>query len=102
MATKNSKPKSKQVAKKIVIEKDTVIPAKEAEKLTDKEVITITANPNDIIIEEQPVIEAEPIVEKTICRVLVAAPTYYVINKNGQAITIHEKNNYRRGDEILK
>lgn len=35
------------------------------------------------------------------CRVLVATPSYYVINKNGEKITINKKNNYHRGEEIL-
>nr|DAJ39035.1 MAG TPA: mauD utilization (mau) D family protein [Caudoviricetes sp.] len=54
----------------------------------------------------------EPIVEeaktkttkkekKTICRVIVATPSYFVIDKNGEIITIEENNNYHKGEEIL-
>ena len=38
---------------------------------------------------------------KVPCRVLVATPSYYVINKNGEKITINKKNTYHKGEEIL-
>lgn len=39
--------------------------------------------------------------EKTVCRVLVATPSYFVIDKNGEQITVNKKNNYHRNEEIL-
>lgn len=38
---------------------------------------------------------------KTVCRVIVATPTYFVINKNGEKITVRKKNNYVKGQDIL-
>ena len=38
---------------------------------------------------------------KTVCRVLVATPSYFVIDKNGKKITVNKKNNYHRNEEIL-
>lgn len=38
---------------------------------------------------------------KIVCRVLVATPSYFVIDKNGEKITVNKKNNYHRNEEIL-
>ena len=38
---------------------------------------------------------------KAVCRVLVATPSYFVIDKNGEKITVNKKNNYHRNEEIL-
>ena len=38
---------------------------------------------------------------KTVCRVLVATPSYFVIDKNGEQITVNKKNNYHRNEDIL-
>ena len=38
---------------------------------------------------------------KTVCRILVATPSYFVIDKNGEKITVNKKNNYHRNEEIL-
>ena len=38
---------------------------------------------------------------KTVCRVLVATPSYFVIDKNGEKITVNKKNNYHRNEEVL-
>ena len=40
-------------------------------------------------------------ITKTVCRVLVATPSYFVIDKNGEKITVNNKNNYHRNEEIL-
>lgn len=37
---------------------------------------------------------------KSICRVIVATPSYFVINKDGETITIKKKNTYHKGEEI--
>ena len=39
--------------------------------------------------------------EKKLCKVIIATPTYFVIEKDGEKITIEEKNNYKRNDGIL-
>ena len=33
--------------------------------------------------------------------VIVATPTYFVINRKGETITVHKNNRYMRGQEIL-
>lgn len=38
--------------------------------------------------------------EKVPCKVLLAKPSYFVIEKNGEKITINKKNNYHRGEGI--
>ena len=38
---------------------------------------------------------------KAVCRVLVATPSYFVIDKNGEKITVNKKNNYHRNEEVL-
>ena len=38
---------------------------------------------------------------KIVCRVLVATPSYFVIDKNGEKITVNKKNNYHRNEEVL-
>ena len=38
--------------------------------------------------------------QKSVCRVIVATPSYFVIDKNGETITIKKKNTYHRGEEI--
>ena len=40
-------------------------------------------------------------ITKTVCRVLVATPSYFVIDKNGEKITVNKKNDYHRNEEIL-
>lgn len=37
---------------------------------------------------------------KSVCRVVVATPSYFVIDKNGETITINKKNTYHKGEEI--
>lgn len=37
---------------------------------------------------------------KSICRVIVATPSYFVIDKNGETITINKKNTYHKGEEV--
>lgn len=39
--------------------------------------------------------------KKKLCKVIIATPTYFVIEKDGKKITIEEKNNYKRNDGIL-
>ena len=37
---------------------------------------------------------------KSVCRVIVATPSYFVVNKDGETITIKKKNTYHKGEEI--
>lgn len=50
--------------------------------------------------------EVEPTVEKVELKVaeyevILATPTYFIINKNGVNVTINKKNNYKRGDMVI-
>lgn len=75
------------------------------EKTIEKIVETETVEEPIIETEEVPAIEVEePKVEEikgtTEYEIILARPTYYVINKNGQNITIKEINNYKKGDKV--
>lgn len=37
---------------------------------------------------------------KSVCRVIVATPSYFVVNKDGEVITVKKKNTYHKGEEI--
>ena len=37
---------------------------------------------------------------KSVCRVIVATPSYFVVNKDGEIITVKKKNTYHKGEEI--
>lgn len=39
--------------------------------------------------------------KKTICRIVVATPSYFVVQKNDEIVRVNNKNNYKRGDEII-
>lgn len=64
----------------------------------------------DIIVEDEPEIiqvvkvptQDDTIVyeQKGICKVVLATPSYYIINKNGSNITIYGKNDKKRGDTV--
>ena len=57
-----------------------------------------TSVEDTVIVEE----ETENVTEeKTLCRILLATPTYFVVSKKGVSITINEKNDYKRGDEVI-
>ena len=67
-------------------------------------------NKEEVVVEstkdlEAPVVTEEEIrkknITKTVCRVLVATPSYFVIDKNGEKITVNKKNDYHRNEEIL-
>lgn len=66
------------------------------------------------IVVTEPVIESEeavvtsniePTVEKKNeaieYRVILATPTYFIINKNGVNVTINKRNNYKKGDVVV-
>ena len=38
--------------------------------------------------------------QKSVCRVIVATPSYFVVNKDGEIITVKKKNTYHKGEEI--
>lgn len=40
------------------------------------------------------------LVDTTEYEIILATPSYYVVNKDGINITINEINNYKRGDKV--
>lgn len=61
---------------------------------------------NKVIREPKNVSEKEEITKKeVVCqtkeyKVLLSAPTYYIIDKNGVNVTIKGQNNYKKGDIV--
>ena len=55
----------------------------------------------EIIVDNQ----EKPIVEEKSSAheydVILATPTYYIVNKDGFNITIKELNNYKKGDKVI-
>ena len=82
--------KNKQNKEEIVVESaknlDTPVVTEEEIEEEKKSIGTTTRKKNTV---------------KTVCRVLVATPSYFVIDKNGEKITVNKKNNYHRNEEIL-
>lgn len=59
---------------------------------------------NNIEKNKNVIKKVEPKVNKSkkeICRIIVATPSYFVIKKGTEVITVNKKNNYRRGQDIL-
>lgn len=85
---------------------------KNTKKANVKEKAIETQKVVEIEVVEEPIIETEtvsaieveePKVEKkdTIeYEIILARPTYYIINRNGQNVTIKEINNYKKGDKV--
>ena len=64
-----------------------------------KDLETLVVAEEEIKEEKKPARKENTV--KTVCRVLVATPSYFVIDKNGEKITVNKKNNYHRNEEIL-
>ena len=81
-------------------------------KNKEKEVIEETKADEKAVETTKPVESTTPTEEKktttknakkmpkSVCRVIVATPSYFVINKDGETITIKKKNTYHKGEEI--
>ena len=82
--------KNKQNKEEVIIEKnkDLEVPVVAKEKTKEEKKTTRTTTEKKSAV-------------KTACRVLVATPSYFVINKNGEKITVNKKNNYHKNEEIL-
>ena len=78
----------KNKEKEVIEETKFVETAKSVESTTPTEEKKITTTKNT---KKMP---------KSVCRVIVATPSYFVINKDGETITIKKKNTYHKGEEI--
>lgn len=78
----------KNKEKEVIEETKSVETAKSVESITPTEEKKTTTTKNTKKIP------------KSVCRVIVATPSYFVINKDGETITIKKKNTYHKGEEI--
>ena len=78
----------KNKEKEVIEETKSVETAKSVEPITPTEEKKTTTTKNT---KKMP---------KSVCRVIVATPSYFVINKDGETITIKKKNTYHKGEEI--
>lgn len=78
----------KNKEKEVIEETKAVETAKSVESTTPIEEKKTTTTKN---IKKMP---------KSVCRIIVATPSYFVINKDGETITIKKKNTYHKGEEI--
>ena len=78
----------KNKEKEVIEERKTVEVAKSIESTTPTEEKKTTTTKNT---KKMP---------KSVCRVIVATPSYFVINKDGETITVKKKNTYHKGEEI--
>ena len=78
----------KNKEKEVIEETKSVETAKSVESITptEEKKTTTTKNTKKML--------------KSVCRVIVATPSYFVINKDGETITIKKKNTYHKGEEI--
>lgn len=79
---------NKNKEKEVIEETKSVETAKSVESITPTEEKKTTTTKNT---KKMP---------KSVCRVIVATPSYFVINKDGETITIKKKNTYHKGEEI--
>ena len=96
MANKRNYKKKVEETKTEVIEE--IIPVEVEEKLVEEPSPTIETEE----VEEKPKVDEEDKkVIDTKYEVILATPTYYIINKNGKNITIKEVNSYKKGDIVI-
>ena len=79
---------NKNKEKEVIEETKSVATAKSVESTTPTEEKKTTTTKNT---KKMP---------KSVCRVIVATPSYFVINKDGETITIKKKNTYHKDEEI--
>lgn len=72
-------------------------------KKVKKQPVEEVANKQETVIDEKkPTFGDETIAENTVeYMVVLATPTYFIINKNGLNVVINKKNNYKKGDIVI-
>lgn len=71
------------------------------ESIVTEDVSTVNEKNIDVINEEVKVPKKRTNKNKKACRIIVAKPSYFVIEKDGEKIRVNKKNKYRRGDEVI-
>jgi len=100
MANKRNYKKKVEEVKTETIEE--IEPVETEEELVEEPIPTIETEEVIILNEEEPKVEEEnKKVIDTKYEVILATPTYYIVNKNGKNITIKEVNNYKKGDIVI-
>lgn len=100
MANKRNYKKKVEEVKTEAIEE--IEPVETQEKLVEEPIPTIETEEVIIFNEEEPKVEEEnKKVIDTEYEVVLATPTYFIINKNGKNTTIKEINNYKKGDIVI-
>ena len=100
MANKRNYKKKVEEVKTEIIEE--IEPVETEEELVEEPIPTIETEEVIILNEEEPKVEEEnKKVIDTEYEVILATPTYYIVNKNGKNITIKEVNNYKKGDIVI-
>lgn len=98
MANKRNYKKKVEGTKTEVIEE--ITPVEVEEELVEEPIPTIETE--EVEIKEEPKVdEEEKKVIDTKYEIVLATPTYYVINKGGKNITIKEVNTYKKGDIVI-
>lgn len=93
---KKSKKSKKMKATEIIEEKE----IKNEQEATEAVAISNDVEDNKV---EKPVRKTRKSSskKKEVCRVIMAKPSFFVIKKNGETIVVNEKNDYRRGQDIM-
>lgn len=100
MANKRNYKKKVEEVKTETIEE--IEPVETEKELVEEPIPTIETEEVIILNEEEPKVEEEnKKVIDTKYEVILATPTYYIVNKNGKNITIKEVNNYKKGDIVI-
>ncbi len=68
-------------------------------KKTKKTVLVEDKKEEVVVAKKEQKVEKELKVAKY--QVILATKTYYVVNKNGQNVTIYKKNDYKKGDMVI-
>ena len=98
MANKRNYKKKVEKTETEVIEE--IAPVEVEEELVEEPVPTIETE--EVENKEEPKVDEEnKKVIDTKYEIVLATPTYYVINKDGKNITIKELNNYKKGDIVI-
>ena len=75
---------------------------KEKKVIEETKVVEVVkpVEPATLIEEKKATTKNTKRAPKSICRVIVATPSYFVINKDNETITVEKKNTYHKGEEI--
>lgn len=71
------------------------------ESIVTEDVSTVNEKNVDVINKEVKIPKKRTNKNKKACRIIVAKPNYFVIEKDGEKIRVNKKNKYRRGDEVI-